>query len=148
MCLWHNTDLVLAPGWDINVLKHQNKSPWQCLRVVETGAIGVDSAMLCKDFGRTAKTFRRKEFEDFVRQESKKHPEYEEGFVWYCPSVMNRDWFIKMGGFPDEKPFPHPNDIEFRNHVEAAGCKQIIVNSWAYHFQRGHIHQGLQDERV
>lgn len=148
LCLWHNTDLVLAPGWNENVIKHQDKSPWMCFRLIETGAIGVSESMINKDFGRTAETFRRSEFETFVAQESKKYKEWEYGFIWYCDSVLNRDWFLSMGGFPEDKPFPHPNDIEFRNHVEAGGCKQIIVNSWAYHFQRGHIHQGLQKERV
>jgi len=145
--LWHNTDLLLAPGWDAPIYK--SDADWICLRVVECGAIGVDGAMINADFGRMAATFHRDEFESFVKKEGVDKPDFESGFVWYCPSVLKRDRFLEAGGFNNDPPFPErAHDIDFRLKVEKLGWKfQISNHSWAYHLQRARENTGDKPER-
>lgn len=146
LILWDNTDIVYAKNWQENVLKHKDDGDWIGLELVECGQIGVAPTNIHMDFGRTADTFRREDFEGFARTYGLGRPSMRDGFCWYSPSVWSKEFYIKMGGFDFSKPFPHPNDGEFREKCEAANCKFIVVNSFAYHFQRGHIHQGLQPE--
>lgn len=146
LVLWTNTDLLPAPNWDILVKKYQDKADWLSMRVVECGQIGVAFPMIERDFGITASSFERKQFEYFAEEESKKHPEFEEGFVWYCPSVFKKKWFLDNGGFPTDKPYPYPNDSLFRQKVEK-GCRFGVVNSWFYHLQRAGENSGEKKER-
>ena len=147
--LWHNTDLLLAPEWDKPIAGLMETIDWLSLRVVECGAIGVANTMVCRDYGRTAADFDRKGFEKFVENEIAQRPPVEAGWVWYCPSVLKKSKFLELGGFMTQPAFPNPNDINFKIRAETAGWKFGISNhSWAYHLQRGHIHQGLQQERT
>lgn len=146
LTLWHSTDVVLAPGWNENVLKHIDDADWLGLELAECGQIGVHPNNICIDFGRTADTFKRKDFEGWARTMALGRPTMREGFGWYSPSVWKKEWYVRMGGIDCSKPFPHPNDSEFRQKCEEQHQKFAVVNSFAYHFQRGHIHGGLQPE--
>lgn len=147
--LWDNTDLLPGPGYDEPVAELMKQYDWLSFRVAECGAIGVASSMTEKDFGRTAKTFRRQEFEDWVKEQIATHHRSDPGFVWYCPSILKKSKFLELGGFMTQPPFPNPNDINFRLRAEKAGWNFGISNhSWFAHLQRGHIHQGLQQERA
>lgn len=146
--LWHNTDIVMGPGWNENVIKSKDKGDWIGIELVECGQIGVHPNNIHKDFGITADTFRRKEFEDWVFNRKWGKPTYREGFCWYSPSVWRKDWYIKMGGFHWEKPFPHPNDTEFKEICELSGCRFIVANEYAYHFQRAGENLGEKNERI
>jgi len=147
--LWFNTDLLLGPGWDKPIEELMKTYDWLSFRVAECGAIGVANTMIEKDFGRTATDFRRQEFEDYVKDQIESYPESEGGWVWYCPSILKKSKFLELGGFMTEPPFPNPNDINFKERAIKAGWKFGISNhSWAAHLQRGHIHQGLQQERA
>ena len=148
LLLWGNTDLLPAKGWDRLVRKYIKQADWLCCRVVECGQIGVAPTMIKRDFGITAKSFRRQKFEQFVEEEGKKYPEFERGFIWYCPSIFRKDWFLKMDGFSTDKPFPNPNDILFKEKVEKKGCRFGIVNSWFYHLQRAGENLGQKKERI
>lgn len=148
LVLWDNSDLVYANRWNENVLKYQNEANWICLELVECGQIGVHPNNIHKDFGITADTFRRDEFEQWVKDYSKERLGFRRDFTWYSPSVWKKSWYISIGGFDLSKEFPHPVDMEFREKAEKLGQRFITVNSFAYHFQRGHIHQGLQNERT
>ena len=156
LVLWHSTDIVLAPGWNENIIKWQHKGDWIGLELVECGAIGVASTNIPMDFGRTANTFNRQRFESWVAHDKIEKPGYRKGFAWFSPSVFNKSWYIKMGGLKTWPPFPCPNDSKFYDKVKAkgrgrkkqGGCRFIVANSYAYHFQRGQIHSGTQPERI
>lgn len=147
--LWLNTDVVMCKNWNENVLKNKDNADWLGIQLIECGAIGCHSNNWHIDFGRTANTFRRKEFEDFCEEAGRGKPSIlRDGFCWYSPSCWSRDWFVKMGGFDLSKNFPHPIDGEFREKCENAGSKFIVVNSYAYHFQRARENMNEKPERI
>jgi len=142
LILWDNSDIVYGPNFMENVIKHKDDADWLGLELVECGNLVVAQSNMEKDFGRTCETFRRKEFEDWVIEFSKNRPSIREGFCWYSPSVWKKSWYIEMGGFDINPPFPHPNDMHFRNRVTGRGCRFAVVNSFAYHFQRAPQNRG------
>ena len=147
VCLM-NTDIFLAKDWDVAIVKGHNAYPdvqWWSLKVVESGNIPSAASMISHDFGKTADEFNEAAFDEFVK--SIPNTQYENGFVWFCPSVLLRDSLLEIGGFPTEKPFPHPSDIDLKNKAEAAGWKFIIANhSWAYHFQNARRNSEYRDK--
>jgi len=147
LILWDNTDIVYAPGFMDNIVKHKDDADWIGLELVECGAIGVHPNNIPKDFGRTADTFKRAYFEKWAKGYAEGRPSARPGFCWYSPSVWKKSWYIQMGGFDFSKSFPHPNDSEFREKCEKAGASFIVVNSFAYHFQRAGENQGIKAER-
>ena len=101
-----------------------------------------------KNFGTTAKTFDRSGFESWVSDFSKDRPSKREGFCWYSPSVWKKDWYIKTGGFDLKYEFTtHPTDIYFRERIQNE-TKFIVVNSFAYHFQRAGENRNEKAERI
>lgn len=141
--LWHNTDIVMGPMWDVNVMR--SEGDWIGIELVECGQIGVHPNNIHMDFGITAADFDRDGFERWVLEKRQGRPDYREGFAWYSPSVFRKDWYIENGGFNYGIPFPHPNDVEFRERV--AGCRFVVANSYAYHFQRAGENLGEKNER-
>lgn len=148
LILWHSSDILLAPGWDKNVLKHKDDGNWIGLELVECGQIGVHPNNIHKDFGITAESFQRVNFENWVAEHSANRPSFRNGFCWYSPSVWKKAWYITMGGFDLEHTFPHPVDSLFKERVEKLGCKFIVANSFAYHFQRAGENLGEKKERA
>ncbi|MHB8410264.1 MAG: hypothetical protein ACYDHY_19705 [Acidiferrobacterales bacterium] len=146
--LFTNTDVLLAKDWDKNI--HNCNADWISFRIVECGAIGSDGTMISKNFGMTAKDFRYNEFETFMKQEYKGRPEYEDGFVWYMPSVIKKSKFMELGGFETYPPFPQAaHDITFRNKAVQEGWTFKISNySWAYHLQRARENNHDKPERI
>ena len=148
LVLWDNSDIVYAPNFMDNVIKHKDDADWIGIELVECGAIPVAETNMQKDFGRTSSSFDRKGFEDWVAEYSKDRPSLREGFCWYSPSVWKKSWYIQMGGFNTSIPFPYPNDADFRNKCIQAGCRFAVANSFAYHFQRAGENLGEKPERV
>jgi len=146
LILWHSTDVVLAHNWNENVLKCADHGDWIGLELIECGLIGVAPTNIKENFGTTAKDFQRDKFEHWVKEYAKDRPACREGFGWYSPSVWKKDWYIRTGGFPLEKPFPKSNDQEFKHRIEEK-TTFIIANSYAYHFQRHKENFGLKEER-
>ena len=144
--LWHNTDLLLAPNWDANIAALATYNDWISLRVVECGAISSYKTMISTDFGKTADTFDRKSFEEFVKQDTTNRSISEDGWIWYCPSVIKKSKYIELGGFDNTPIFPHPQDIVFKDKAIAANWKFCVSNhSYAYHLQRAHENLGGKD---
>lgn len=141
-----NTDVVFAPGWDDLLVSHIDQGDWFSFRLVECGAIG--SEQIVKDFGQTAETFREQEFYEFAKADGATRPDIEDGFTWYVPCAWKKDYFLSMGGFGEEQPFPYPNDIDFRIKCEGLGGRFKVINSYAYHFQRAEVNRGEKPERV
>lgn len=146
LVLWGSSDVVLAPGWDANILKYKDIADWICLQLVECGQVGVHSNNIHKNFGIKAIDFNRNEFEEWVNEYSKDRPDYREGFCWYSPSVFSKRWYIENGGFDLRKPFPHHADMDFIEKVKRR-TKFITANSYAYHFQRSGENIGEKPER-
>lgn len=145
--LWDNTDIVYAKNWNENVLKYSDKGDWIGLELVECGQIGSNQIVI--DFGITADTFRRDEFEAFAEHKAKEAKfQWRDGFSWYSPSVWRKSWYIGLGGFDLDKQFPYPCDIDFRRKAERDRARFIVANSWAYHFQRAGENLGEKPERV
>jgi len=140
-----NTDVLFAPGWDSLLHRYIDTADWFSFRLIECGAIGSDQ--IVKDFGQTAASFDRQAFYDFVDQEKPKYPEITDGFVWYVPCAWKKEYFLSMGGFNEEQPFPYPNDIDFRKKCEEEGARFKVLNSWAYHLQRARENSGDKQER-
>lgn len=146
LVLWSNTDLLLAPDWDVNIRTLTEVYDWISLRVVECGAIPSASTMISRNFGWTAANFDRKGFEEFVVSDTYKRPIHEQGWVWYCPSVLKKSKFMELGGFGETPIFPFDQDRHFKKKAEDANWKFGISNhSYAYHLQRAKENLGAQD---
>lgn len=140
-----NTDVLFEKNWDKLLVKHIEKGDWFSFRLVEAGAIGSDQ-VVC-NFGRTAETFSEDDFQNFVDdiKERDSLPEITDGFKWYVPCAWKKEYFLKMGGFPTNEPFPTPNDIKFREHCERESGKFKVLNSWCYHAQWAKINRGEEE---
>jgi hypothetical protein len=131
-----------------NIVKHKDDGDWIGLELIECGKLQVAHTNIQKNFGTTANNFDRLGFETWVEEFSKNRPSKRDGFCWYSPSVWKKDWYIQMGGFDLTNKFPYHNDIEFKEKVEKLKTKFIVVNSFAYHFQRNHENRSIVTERV
>lgn len=131
-----NSDVLMAPDWDVPILEHICDNVIVTGYLVEPGVIGVAPANIRKDFGKLPSEFDRTAFEEFAREDAKEREEIEEKRAWYMPCAMMRDWFMWTGGFNTDKPFPEPNDIKFWDRVvQNYSTKLLRVPSYAYHFQ-------------
>jgi hypothetical protein len=148
LILWDNSDIVYGPKFMDNIIKHKDDADWIGLELVECGAIPVADTNMCINFGDTAKNFNRAEFESWVLKYSESRPSIRDGFCWYSPSVWKKTWYIEMGGFDLDIPFPHTNDVSFRNKCIEKGSKFAVANSFAYHFQRAGENMGHKNERA
>lgn len=135
LLIFSNSDVLMAPDWDVNLVKHADNSSIITGYLVECGAIGVASQNILHNFGKNPSKFDRAGFEAFCKTESQKCSEIKFERGWYMPCLMTKEFFTKMGYFPREKPFPNPNDILFWEHCLKQGAQLKRANSFAYHFQ-------------
>lgn len=132
--VFSNSDVLMAPGWDILMWKYCEVNSIVTGYLVEAGNIGVASVNIPKNFGRAPKSFDRFSFEEFAHNH--RVPDVKEERGWYMPCCVRKDWFLSTGGFPTDLPFPNPNDIIFWERcISELSTKLIRVNSFAYHFQ-------------
>jgi hypothetical protein len=131
--VFFNNDMLPAPGWDELMLKHVDDNSLVMGYLVEPGVISPASQNIHKDFGRKPETFQRKSFEDFCANTQAEEAKSELG--WYMPVMLTKSFFIRMGRYPTDQPFPHPNDVAFWDRCVGQGAKLVRVRSFAYHFQ-------------
>src|SRR5579883_2399937 len=112
--VFFNNDMLPAPGWDPLLQAHADDNSLVTGYLVEPGVLEVARQNIHRDFGRSPEHFRRMEFEHFCA--GLDLPERKEELGWYMPVLMTRSFFSRMGKYPTERPFPHPNDIAFWNH--------------------------------
>ena len=128
-----NSDVFLAPGWDVPMMEAAN--PWTIVTgvIVECGAIPVAAANVEKNFGMTPQAFRRQEFEQWVAE---KQP-FPEGRGWYFPSLHDRIAFLVMGGFDvSQGEFPRVAiDKFYWENWRASHHFVSHVRSYSYHLQ-------------
>lgn len=131
--VFFNNDMLPAPGWDEFMLKHLDENSLLMGYLVEPGVISPARQNIHRDFGRSPRTFRRQEFERFSAQ--CEVPEMTHEMGWYMPVMLTRSFFLRMGRYPTDRPFPHPNDVAFWDRCLSRGAKLVRVRSFAYHFQ-------------
>jgi hypothetical protein len=132
--VFSNSDVLMAPNWDILFVEHMVENAIFTGYLVEPGNVGVAHQNIHKDFGRYPSTFRRQEFEDFAL--NAKVPVVKEERGWYMPCAISKKWFLSTGGFDTTLGFPNPNDILFWNKcISELGTRLYRCNSFAYHFQ-------------
>lgn len=131
-----NSDVLMAPGWDIQMVENMHDNTIVTGYLVEPGTIGVASVNIHRDFGRAPETFRRWDFEDFCMKDAVSRPKCKAERGWYMPCAVLKDWFNWTGGFDTTLGFPNPNDILFWEKCLDAFATQLLrVTSYAYHFQ-------------
>jgi hypothetical protein len=133
----HNSDVFVGPGWLEPLYEARDLNAIVSPVMVECGAIGVAPVNLPKDFGKTPDTFRRDEFEAWVRAGGEM-PGVPGGVRrWYFPSLLPRRPFLDMGGFDIARgTFPNDTvDIWFWDKWEAAGKEFRAPRSFVYHLQ-------------
>lgn len=128
------SDMPPAFGWDVLMKRHLDDNSIVTGHLVEPGVIGVAQENIQVDFGRTPGAFRREEFQRYVERRQD-IPEVRDGRGWYMPVLWTKALFLGMGKYPQERPFPAPNDIDFFNRCVERGAQLKQVRSFAYHFQ-------------
>jgi hypothetical protein len=131
--VFYNNDMLPAPAWDTLMLKHLDDNSLIMGYLLEPGVIQPARQNIHKDFGRSPKTFRREDFERFCSQVD--IPERVDEMGWYMPVMLTRTFFNRMGKYPTQKPFPHPNDAAFWDTCTRKGARLVRVRSFSYHFQ-------------
>ena len=129
-------DIYFAPDWDIAIWKHLTPQNILTAQAVEPGIVRPYHAILIRDFGKRAADFDETGFLHFVEQNKEDRLSIDGFFV---PTVVHKRLFGTLGGWPDEKPFPYPNDRLFRKRVLwKRGLEyQRVKESFVYHFQDG-----------
>lgn len=135
--LMSNTDVFFAPGWAEPIYHARDAHTIVSPIMVEPGAIGVNFAAVHGDFGMLPDSFRRREFEAWVKAEPLPPGWNENTRAWYMPSLIPRQAFLELGGFDtSEGGFPDWHcDKLFWDAWAAAGYKFKRVKSYSYHIQ-------------
>lgn len=132
-----NTDMLMAPGFDRDLLKYRTPNAILTGRVVEPGVIGVAEENIRQDFGRCPRCFDRKKFERYAHGVQRLVPASQSGRGWVMPCLIHKDLFVRAGKFPTDQPFMHaPMDLKFYDRLNEMGVELIQVGSLiCYHFQ-------------
>lgn len=130
-------DQYFAPSWDEPLLRHLDEYPVLTSVLVEPGIIRPYQTNLMHDFGHSAAQFDEQGFLQFVARNLEDRVA-RDGF--YIPTVIHRRLFERLGGWPDKRPFPHPNDFLFRKALHSLGLEyHRVLTSFSYHFQRSSV---------
>jgi hypothetical protein len=133
--VFSNSDVLMARRWDTHLIGHLCDNSIVTGYLVECGVILPASQNINMDFGSSASSFRRDEFESYCEEKSISTTECKNERGWYMPCSITKSLFNKMGRFSEEKPFPYPNDIDFWEKCISNGVILKRANSFAYHFQ-------------
>lgn len=151
-----NSDMAYTKGTLARVFEKRAPNLMLASRLVELGVMESGQYGIERSFGSSPKTFRTKDFSRFA--ESISEPEIKDGGL-YMPLLVNREQFLKLGGFPEGNLTPEslelyasggapeiakigtpsvPGDRAFvlrasRNQIE----HKTVFDSVAYHFQAG-----------
>lgn len=130
--LFGNSDLFLAPDWDVKLLELAHPDVMVSVTLVEPGAIGVHVENITRNFGMTPDTFQREAFEAFAASD----PELPAGNGFYFYALRHRHTFLSRGGFDTRLGlFPTPIDIAYHKAWLASGKRIVRGAGMAYHLQ-------------
>lgn len=130
----HNSDMFVAPRWDVAMLELAAPDTICTAVLIETGLLGVRSDQITRNFGLTPETFRRAEFEMFCEM-----AEVPDGWGMYAPVMMNRKRWLDFEGYNVEKygdEFHSGADFYTFEDWLAAGNKIKRGRTFAYHLGR------------
>lgn len=146
-----NSDMVFHRGWLANLLKHYDGVNIPCSRLVESGKMRSGAWGISYNFGRTPETIDREGFYEFCRQISRDKL-VRSGL--YMPCLLNKELFIKTGGFPrgniyesgpgrrDSKFVMSGDQYYFYEVLEKEyGLRHCtVLDSLVLHIQEGELH--------
>jgi hypothetical protein len=128
-----NSDIFVAPGWDIDLLAKAQQNTMVTATLVEPGAIGLFPGNMRRDFGMTPDTFRRADWEHWAAVPDGDLPDGE-GFYYYA--LIHREMFLARGAFDTRLgTFPTPLDIHFWDAWKADGLPIVRSAALVYHLQ-------------
>ena len=131
-----NDDMVVCPGWDVELLRCIESLPSKLFMVSGTMIEPRDSGNACvvvRDFGDSVQSFREADLLNALPQ--LKRADWC-GATW-PPTVVHRDWWFKVGGYSTEFSPGMSSDNDFSMKLWHAGCRHFIGagHSLVYHFQ-------------
>ena len=133
--LFVNDDRYFPRNWDENILFERNSVI--TFIVVEPGFVKPSKKVILHSFGMDWNTFKKEEFENFAQNFPLRNKIKNDELGWYMPVLFSKSLFFEVGQYPNESPFPHPNDeIFFKKLRSNNNIRFIQVNSPIYHFQR------------
>ena len=128
-----NDDMVVAPGWETNLVKYCDRKTIVTNYLVEPGVVGVNEKNIKLDLGTCPTEFNQEEFLAFCDEASKTTPEVLfNAFGWFMPFAVDKRDFIP---YPNREKFPAPNDVKLFGALSALEYSFVRVNSFTYHFQ-------------
>jgi hypothetical protein len=151
-----NSDMSYTRGFLMNLFKHAEPDKYVVGKLVESGRLASAPGAIEKNFGKKLRRFRRNKFNRFAHKVSR---EGEVSGGLYMPSIVRRERFLSLGGFPegnlvpssldrylDEKESEYaikgqdclPGDFVFMQKAKLAGIAHVTAqDAIAYHFQEG-----------
>lgn len=151
-----NSDMSYTPGFLMNLFKHAEPDKYVVGKLVESGRLAPAPGAIKKNFGKKLRRFKRDKFNRFAQKVSK---EGEISGGLYMPSIVRRERFLSLGGFPEGNLVPSslnqylnekepeyanrgqdclPGDFVFMKKANLEGIAHITAqDAIAYHFQEG-----------
>lgn len=151
-----NSDMSYTRGFLMNLFKHAGPNKYVVGKLVESGRLASASSAIEKNFGKKLRRFKRNKFNRFADEISR---EGEKSGGLYMPSIVLRERFLSLGGFPEGNLVPSsldqylaekvpeyairgkdclPGDFVFMQKANLAGTAHITAqDAIAYHFQEG-----------
>ncbi|QGZ54203.1 glycosyltransferase family 2 protein [Paraburkholderia acidiphila] len=135
--VYMNDDMYCCPGWDEALVRKIGEMPTDLFLLSGTMIEPVDTGNACvvvQNFGRSAEDFRADELAaatpKLVRGDWR-------GATW-PPTLVHRDWWIKLGGYSSELSPGMSSDNDFSMKLWDAGCRVFlgVGDSLVYHFQQ------------
>ena len=130
-----NDDMVCCPGWDTVLMN--------CIQSLGTDAFMLSGTMIepretgnpcviVRDYGNSPETFRETAM---LRDLPQPYKSNWYGATW-PPTVVHRDWWVKVGGYSPEFSPGISSDNDFSMKLWAAGCRIFLGlgASRVYHF--------------
>jgi GT2 family glycosyltransferase len=134
--LLHN-DIILAPLFIENILKHINKNTIVSYTTIEPPIFTGHErdGKIIRDFGSNLLSFNNNDLCDFVKEEQKnKQNQISQGWAWF--SAIDRELFLETGGFDNLFSPMFCEDDDFYIRLKNKSILKFIVSLDAicYHF--------------
>lgn len=130
--LFTNSDVFLAPKWDVAMLEAATPETIVSGVLIEPGTMSVAPNNVAQNFGKTPETFDRAAFEAYRPDKIPNTP------GWYMPALYPRELFVMLGGFDTGRGafMEEPIDKFFWEVWTANGFTfKRAADSRAYHLQ-------------
>jgi len=162
-----NSDMSYTKGFLMSLFMHAGSDKYVVGKLVESGRLKPAEHAVEKNFGKILRRFKREKFNKFAESISEKG-EIPGGL--YMPSIVRKDVFQNLGGFPEGNIAPSsldaylggkppryallgekvlPGDFAFMQKASLAGISHVTAqDAIAYHFQEGEKSDHSQDRNL